>query len=155
MFKTLFKLPFIKHPLFKSKTGEVVLFSPLEGIMTFQGKPAAGAKIRRWVAWKDKLGETDEFTVACNGSFTLPLKKTIYRDNPMAQLVITQSLTVLFEGKEFSIWNLSKMENDLFTELGGEPNNFTCELTSEERTIHGYRSLGGTLCSWDSFVKVD
>lgn len=135
---------------FKSKTIEVVLFSPLEGKMTYHGKPAVGAKIKRTVAWKDQQGETDEFTVASDGSFSLPLKTTTYKDNPLAQLVITQTLSVLFEGKEYSIWTISKMESDLFTELGGKPINFICELTNEERTIRGNRSLGGTICNWDS-----
>lgn len=140
-------------PLFKSKTVEVVLFSPLEGVMSYNGKPAAGATIKRHLAWKDKQGESDEFTVASDGRFSLPLKTTDYKDNPLSQLVITQTLTVSFDGKNFTVWNLSKMEPDMFTELGGKPVNFTCELSGEERTVRGIRSLGGTICNWDSLEE--
>ena len=40
---------------------DVVLFSPMEGKMTFEGKPAVNAKIVRTVIWKGDEGETDIF----------------------------------------------------------------------------------------------
>jgi len=140
---------------FKGKEVEAVLFSPLEGKMTYQGKPAAGATIKLWVAWKDKEGQTEEYTVGDNGDFSIPKKTVVYKANPLAQLVIKQKLTVFFEGQEFNIWALSKMEEAVFTELGGKPINFTCELTNDEKTVRGNRSLGGTRCTWESLEKVE
>ena len=119
---------------FKGQEVEAVLFSPLEGKITYQGKPAAGAKIKLWVAWKDEEGETESYQTDDQGNFSIPKKTMTYKRNPLAQLVIKQRLTVFFEGKEFDIWEFSKMEEAIYTELGGRPENLTCELTNDEKT---------------------
>ena len=135
---------------FKGKEVEAVLFSPLEGKLTYQGKPAANAKLKLWIAWKDKEGETDVYYADNHGHFAIPQITATYRNNPLAQLVVRQRLTVLFEGQEFVIWRLSKMEGIAFTELGGRPVNLSCEMTNEEVTVRGNRSLGGTRCTWEA-----
>ena len=134
----------------KGEKVEAVLFSPMQGKITYNGKPAAGASIKLWVAWKDKAGETEHYLVNENGEFSIPKKTVLYKANPLAQLVIKQKITVFFEDQEFDIWTLSKMEEAEFTELGGKPVNLVCELTSDERTVRGNRSLGGTRCTWES-----
>jgi len=134
----------------KGKEVEAVLFSPLEGKITYQGKPVTGAKIKLKVAWKDQDGETEFYQTDNQGNFNIPKKTMTYTENPLVQLVIKQRLTVFFENQEFYIWRLSKMEEAIFTELGGRPINLICELTNDERTVRGNGSLGGTRCTWDA-----
>lgn len=138
----------------KGNVVDVVLFSPMEGKITYQGKPAAGAKIKLWTAWKDHTGETETYQTDDQGNFSIPVKTMTYKENPLVQLVIKQRLTVFFEGQEFVIWEFSKMEEAAFTELGGRPINLTCELTNEEKTVRGNGSLGGTSCTWESLEEV-
>ena len=135
---------------FGGEKKEAVLFSPLEGKITFEGKPAAGAKIKLWFTWKDKEGESFYYTADENGFFKIPKHTTTYKETPLAQLVISQEITVEHEGKPYEMWVMSKMDSAIFTELGGEPINLRCELTNDLTTIRGNHSLGGTACIWDS-----
>ncbi|MEW5756921.1 MAG: DUF6795 domain-containing protein [Pseudomonadota bacterium] len=135
---------------FKGKEVEAVLFSPLEGKITYQGKPAAGAKIMRWVAWKDTDGETDVFYADNQGKFNIPKKTIIYKENPLVQISIGQELTVEYQGKRTLIWKAGKSSSHLFGELGGQPVGLTCELTKEEMTAHLEHALVETLCEWEN-----
>ena len=137
----------------KAKQVEAVLFSPLEGKLTYKGKPAANAKITLWTAWKDDTGETDIYHADEQGHFSIPQKNMTYTFNFLAQLVMEQRVTVFFQGQEVVIWDFSKKEEGVFTELGGRPVNLRCELTHDDKTVRGDRSLGGTRCQWDALEK--
>ena len=137
----------------KAKQVEAVLFSPLEGKLTYKGKPAANAKITLWTSWKDKIGETDTYHTDEQGNFSIPQKNMTYTPNFLAQLVMRQRLTVLFQGQEVVIWWITKMEETLFTELGGRPVNVRCELTHDEKIVDTDGSLGETRCQWDRLEK--
>lgn len=132
---------------------EAVLFSPLRGQLTFEGKPASGAKINLWIKWKDSKGETFSYTADEDGNFSIPQHTATYKQSAIAQLVIVQKITVEHRNDTFEIWNLSKMEPEAFTELGGKPTNVVCELTSELATVRGNGSLGGVACKWESMEK--
>ena len=138
---------------FKGEEVEAVLFSPLEGQLTYKGKPAAGAKIKLWIAWKDKQGETEYFSADEQGYFKLPKKTVVYRDSPLAQIVIVQELYVEYQANSYLIWSLSKTKTGEFSELGGKPIGFRCELEDELETIRTDDVLMGTACQWDSIEK--
>ena len=138
---------------FGGEKKEAVLFSPLEGKITFNGKPAAGAKVKLWFAWQDKEGEFFYYNTDENGFFKIPGHTTTYKETPLAQLVITQEIIVEHEGKPYEMWSMSKMDPSIFSELGGEPINLRCELTNDLTTVRGNHSLGGTACTWDSLNK--
>lgn len=129
---------------------EVVLFSPLEGKITYEGKPAANAKIVRLVRWKDTKGETDVFTADENGEFHIPVKKANVRIGPLTEFVMSQSLHITYNGQETQVWGKSKRNTELYGELGGKPKNFRCELTDEVEYIDVPDGLFGTSCKWDS-----
>ncbi len=129
---------------------EAVLFSPLQGHLTFNGKPASRATIKLWLAWEDKKGKNYHFTADENGFFNIPKQTAIHSESSLAQLVISQEIKVTYKGREYEIWSMSKMEPAEFTELGIKPLNLVCELTNEMTTIRGIGSLGGTMCTWES-----
>lgn len=129
---------------------EVVLFSPMEGKITFEGKPAANAKITRTIIWKGDEGETDTFYTSENGEFKLPIKKTRVRIPLLAEFVLTQELDVFYAGKEFSIWVKAKQDLEEYGELGGRPINFRCELTDKRVRLEDFNGMFGTSCKWDS-----
>lgn len=137
----------------EKKKVDAVLFSPLEGQLTFNGRPASHAKIKLWLAWKDKEGEIYNYTADQNGFFKIPEKTATYTENFLAQLVISQEINVEYDGQSYETWIMSKMDPAEFTELGEKPLNLVCELTNELVTVRGIRSLGGTTCKWDSLDK--
>lgn len=132
---------------------EAVLFSPLQGKLTFEGKPASGAKINLWIKWKDSEGETFSYIADEDGIFSIPIHTATYSQRAIAQLVITQIITVEYRNNSFEVWNLSKMDPGIFKELGGKPTNLTCEITSELIAISGNGLLGGVACKWESIER--
>lgn len=128
---------------------EAVLFSPLEGRITFGGEPAHNAEIVRVIKWKDDTGETETYSTDQNGYFALPLKKRKVRAPPFAELVIVQSIFVRYAGQEVQIWGRTKRGIELYGELGGKPSNLRCELTDEVEYLDMQDGLFGTLCKWD------
>lgn len=134
---------------------EAVLFSPLEGHLTFQGKPAAGATLLLWTAWKDKTGETDAFTANNDGYFSIPAKIVTYQQNPLSQFSVGQRMTVTYQGKEYLIWRGGKSNTHLYGELGGRPQDLTCELTNPDMEAHVEYALIETLCKWNRLIVAD
>ena len=132
---------------------EVVLFSPMEGKITYKGTPAANAKIIVHLFWKDDVGEKETFYTNANGEFNIPIKKTKVRIPPLAEFVITQQISVLFKEEEFVIWYKSILDSDEYGGLGGYLQNVRCELTQERESQEGFNGIFGTSCKWDSVVK--
>jgi hypothetical protein len=135
----------------KSKV-DVVLFSPLEGKLTFRGEPLSNTKIKLHISWKDKEGESFYYSTDTNGFFSIPKIKSEYEESPLAQLVIRQELTVEHDNNFYEVWTMSKMESAEFTELGGKPVGLVCEVTDDLTTVRGIRSLGGVACTWESLT---
>lgn len=132
---------------------EATIFSPLEGKLTYQGKPASGAKIKLWLAWKDQEGESEIYTVDADGYFSLPEKKIAYQRNPLAQISIGQTITVEYQGQEILIWKAGKTSTHLYGELGGRPEGVTCELSREDSDAYFDHSLLETTCVWRRINK--
>lgn len=136
-------------PFGKSKKVEAVLFSPLEGQLTLNGKPAANAKIKLWYAWEDKKGSTFHYIADENGFFKIPKHSAMYKPFFLAQLVISQEITVEFEELTYQIWQGSKQNPSEFAELGLQPKNIVCEMTNEQAIVRGVSSIAATTCKWD------
>src|SRR5690554_8208603 len=94
---------------------DVVLFSPMEGKMTFEGKPAVNAKIVRTIIWKGDEGETDIFYTAEDGTFKLPIKRVKVGLPMLPELVLTQEFSVFYIIKKLTIWFKSR-KNWIYTE---------------------------------------
>ncbi len=135
--------------MFSSKEEDVVLFSPMEGKLTFEGKSAAGAKIIRTVSWKDEVGETDIFYANENGEFNLPIKKETVKIRPMTQFVVHQKIFVYFDEKEYQVWGNGKLDKEKNTEFGGQPKNLCCELTRDPERVDTKEGWVVTSCEWN------
>jgi len=150
--------------LYKPKE-EIVVSSPMEGHITFKGKPAIGAKVERKLIWKDQEGETDFVITDDNGWFSFPIVKDVVKLSKISEFVMYQDLNVYFNGQKYEIWGMGKNSKVEYGELGGKPVNFRCELTDEidyrieldpiepSETGRDYeidRGLLGTSCKWDS-----
>ncbi len=133
---------------------DVCVFSAMEGTITFQGKPAVGAKIVRIVRWKDDKGESDTTVTNDIGHFSLPVMNRVLRRLFPVEFVAHQSIFVHYQGQEYHIWEMAKRDQREFGELGGKPVNFKCEITDEIVPVEVKRGLLVTSCTWDSISEV-
>ncbi len=127
------------------------LFSAMEGTLTFQGKPAAGAKVVRHVNVNEEKGEPDFVIADDQGRFALStVNRKIRRVLPV-EIVAFQDIFVHYQGQEYAVWIMSKHDKgETYGELGGVPVNFRCELTDELVSVDAKGGLLGTSCVWDS-----
>lgn len=143
-----FSMSFLNHP-----EEEVVVSSPLEGKITFNGAPVAGAKIERLLVWKDDVGETDTAITDKDGNFNFPLIKDRVTLSKISTFVMHQEIRVYYEGVEYPIWAKAKSDKGLYGELNGMPVNLRCELTDDFVAVKAGEGLFGTSCKWDS-IKI-
>ncbi|UZJ45272.1 hypothetical protein OOT55_04240 [Marinimicrobium sp. C6131] len=128
---------------------EVVLSSPFAAQITYQGKPASGARIKRIIKWQSQVGEEDFAEADDQGHFSFPAIRDSWRRLLPAEFVVYQDIVVQYQDQEFKIWIGSKREEHEWSELGGEPINMHCELTDEIRRVDVKRGLLGTNCHWE------
>jgi len=132
---------------------DIVISSPFEGRILFGGKPLAGARIERTVKWKDETGMTDATTTDENGRFALPLVTESAKLPKLTQFVAHQEISVIHNDTKYTIWVMGKLGKELYSELGGKPENFRCELTDDLMRVETDDGLLGTLCKWDAIDK--
>ena len=133
-----------------SESKEVILFSALEGSLTFEGIPLVGAKIELKLKWYDGKENENLFTESDeNGFFRFPVVKKVLKIG-FSQLVISQEIAVKHKEEEIIIWFMSKFNQTEYSELGGKPINLRCELTSDELITRDYNTPLITRCIWDS-----
>lgn len=133
---------------FGGEKKEAILFSPMKGQLTLDGVPAAGANITLWIKWKNSEGKYFRFVSDENGFFEIPEYKDSYKESAIAQIVITQEITVEYLGEKYLIWALSKTNTHLFGELGGAPKGLKCELKSDLEPTRSNDVLIATNCQW-------
>jgi hypothetical protein len=138
----------------RGKKQNVVLFSPLVGVLTANGVPVAGTKIELHLVWIYKKCEIDYVYTNEKGEFGFDIKKDIFRVSPLSHFSISQQLTVFYKNQVKEIWNYSKIDIDEYSELGGKPINFRCELTDEVCRVETKAGCVWTSCKWDSIRKM-
>lgn len=134
---------------FFSEKKSVVIASPLEGVITYRGQPASGARVEQLLRWKDEEGEARTVETDESGHFLLPVREDEVKIPSLSRFVIHQRITVRFQGEETVIWSLGTAHRELYGELGKKPEGFRCELTSEPTTKELEDGLLYTLCQWN------
>ena len=134
-----------------AQSKEIVLASPMEGLLTYEGKPAAGVKIERRLSWYDGDESTEDFVVTDSGGrFSIPVVKRVLKVSGFVQFVTIQEIIAYYKGEEIDIWTMGNHSKIEFGELGGKPVNFRCELTDKEERVSPNYSAILTRCKWDS-----
>jgi len=132
---------------------EVVLFSPMEGVITYEGAPAVGAEVVLSIKWRGDDGSEITVVTDGDGRFELPVIKDNLRSILPAEFVVYQDIHVHYRGDVFPVWVMSKREKALYGELGGRPVGLGCELTNELQKVDVPRGLLGTSCHWETIEK--
>ncbi len=130
---------------------EVVLSSPLAGLLTYQEKPVTGIKIVRKLSWFDGDESFEDFVVTdSKGHFTLPVIRKTLKLSSLVPLIVSQEIHAIHRGEHILLWVMGKDSKIEYGELGGKPVNLRCELTSERRITRDYNTPMMTRCTWDS-----
>ncbi|VAW56346.1 hypothetical protein MNBD_GAMMA07-1096 [hydrothermal vent metagenome] len=147
-----FSLEGASMSLFSSKK-EIVLSSPLEGILTYEGKPLPNVKIERKLSWYDGEGEAVDFVVTDEkGYFNLPFVKKELKVG-LTQLVILQKIYAKYKNEDALVWHMAKLTDSEYSELGGKPVNLHCDLAIDY-WINREPATVTTRCKWDSIEKI-
>lgn len=126
------------------------LFSEMTGVVTFEGKPAAGVKLVRMVNLdKDVFDET---VTDDEGNFHFP---AIFRTSLLSKIlpmefVVYQSITAHVKGNEIEMWSGTKRSPEENAESKGKALIVECNLSQPEVS---FISVDGNLvhsrCTWD------
>lgn len=139
-----------------TKGGDVVTFSAVEGVVTYEGKPVANAKIIRRVEDKDNNSEDDFATTDEKGYFSMPSRYG-NSDSVFQEVFAWQYMYVELEGEQKRIWYHVKHVKDEHGELEGTPIFLLCELTNEKRiwepSPYGRRVI--SICDLKDFQGID
>ena len=140
--------PFIN----KAENKTYVIFSPMEGMLTADGKPLANIKITRELSWNaNEAGVIEHFYTDDKGYFKLPLREESFKMSNLTQFVANQFLTVDINGQEDEIWTCGKLSEDLFGETGNELKSLVCDLSNQASRVAGdVRGVLVTKCRWDN-----
>jgi hypothetical protein len=119
---------------YPSRAKALVLFSPVDGIVTQAGRPVMGATITRSYDWAWGNEQNSDSTVSNSmGHFSFPgingrsWTASFIPHEP----VITQIITIEVMGQRYEAWMLSKHNYDLNGELQGKPINLLCEILKQ------------------------
>jgi len=150
-----FTLEGVSMSFFTKTEEEVVLFSEMEGHITFNGEPVKNTKIERLIKWKDDVGEKDYIETDEKGYFNFKEVKVMAKLSPLSQFTVLQELTAFFNDKEFVIWTMGKRTKHKYGELDGIPINLRCELTDEDNPMRLKSGLIVTTCKWDKIENIN
>ncbi|OHA80390.1 MAG: hypothetical protein A2675_01335 [Candidatus Yonathbacteria bacterium RIFCSPHIGHO2_01_FULL_51_10] len=137
---------------------KIVLFSAVNGVITLDQKPLAGARVTRTVEWKDETYK-DEATTSASGSFHLPEMPGPGRI-VLAEFVASQLMEVEYQDQKWLIWRMVKREagpnrelvDDNNWESAGTPIEFSCELSTPTRKIKLLLSVLRTNCQFPAEI---
>lgn len=114
-------------------TSERVLFSQVEGVLTKDGEPVAGAEIEQTVLYKEE-GRIPQTTVVSDDEGKFVFAQVSVNEGPKllpGEVTVGQRLVIRYQGQEFEGWNHGKKGKEANTEANGKPVRLVCELSDE------------------------
>jgi len=126
------------------------LFSEMIGVVSFEGKPAAGVKLVRMVDLNKEI--YDETVTDEQGNFHFPViyQSSILRKILPMEFVVLQDITAHFKGEEYEVWHSIKRSPEVNTESRGKPLVVECDLSQAEAeaiTVDDVTIF--SRCTWD------
>jgi hypothetical protein len=136
------------HAMPVLQAGEACVFSEVTGVVLLDGKPAAGATVRRHFEYRDK--RSDETMTNDEGRFALPAlhERSLARLLP-AEFVVAQAIIVEYQGQQYRIWSNTKRRPEPDSELGDRPLRLRCELSAPLTVHRQFGSILRTSCVWE------
>lgn len=116
------------------KKTEVQLSPEVNGTVTLNGKPVAGATIQQSLSYGDKEFNDHAITDA-EGRFKFPAKSAKFRVSSMFDTWLSQLLVVEHAGQSVKIWSTGATNTLTYDSVRQLLFNMQCELTSPEMKI--------------------
>lgn len=111
---------------------QMILFSHVEGVVTRDGEPVAGAEIVQKVLYKteDEVPAVS-LTTGADGKFEFDeISRKAPRRWLPGEITITQSIVIHHDGQQYEGWHHGKKGFEANAELEGRPLRLVCELTT-------------------------
>ncbi len=112
------------------------LFSPVEGVVTIDGRPSSDAIIKKKYSWgnKKETKETETKT-DINGSFEFDASysSSVFTSLFPHEPLITQYIYIEHNQKSYLGWRYEKGSYDIGAETGKSPIKLICDLMWEEQ----------------------
>jgi len=132
---------------------KICLASDSSGVVTDEGKPIEGAVVQRKVI-NDGKEYVDEVITGPEGTFFFSAiyERTLLKYVPFAQPVVSQEVTITFQGEAHSAWRLVKADWEYLGEVNSgqaivkgnvKPMVMRCELSSQEYSRYAPDSARG------------
>lgn len=132
-----------------AKKETIVVFAGMEGRILLNDQPAANANVTLWTKWNSPEGDKVKVKTDEQGRFSLPQQTGEHKQSAFSQLVITQQITINYQGNDYLIWNFSSLSPIDEGSLGYQPQNLTCELSDERKPYEQASMTLFTSCKWD------
>lgn len=120
-----------------------VLFSEVNGVVMNKGVPLANVEVKRvYVEEYDEI--VDRTFTNSEGMFSFrPIYRPRFRwfDLFPHEIVITQKMIMIYEGKEYEGWICNKRNYDRNGELGGKPISLLCDLKNTFTDNGGFTGI--------------
>lgn len=116
------------------KKTELELSPEVNGTVTLNGKPIAGAKVLRLLTYSDKKFN-DSATTDEQGRFQLPVKAVKLKVSSMFDTAVTQKLVVDYESRQTEIWVASNLNTLKYDSIYQLLSSMKCELTSPDMRL--------------------
>jgi len=131
-------------------SSEMYLFSEVDGVVTSQGQPVAGAEVERiyhW-GWKD-VERKARTTTDQAGRFTFPqvVESSFFGSFMPHEPLVSQRILIRWQGEEYTAWKHTKHNYRKNGELGGRPIRINCPLENEPTLKEDVKVYG--ICTFD------
>lgn len=143
--------------LSKPAPSNYVISSPLEGVLTNNGRPLSNTRIIRELTWNGNDGELQkikqEYLTGEDGKFSLLLHEEILALAPLEQFVGKTSIEVEYEGVTHELWYSAKMDKELNSEYDTPPAGVVCDISNPEIGVNMNLGMCLTRCRWDNMPE--
>ena len=135
---------------------EVVLMSPLKGVLLKGGQPLANVDIEVVVELPGGEERIYKHQTTSTGEFDLPVIKDTMTLGPMTEFVVSQFVDVFIDGEKDTIWSAGKREPGLFAERypASETIGLVCDVNDERKKYQERAGYIRTKCTWKSLRKI-
>ncbi|BCD99356.1 DUF6795 domain-containing protein [Marinagarivorans cellulosilyticus] len=135
---------------------EVVLMSPLKGVLLKGGQPLANVDIEVVIVMPGGEERIYKHQTASTGEFDLPVIKDTMTLGPMTEFAVSQFVDVFINGVKDTIWSAAKREPGLFAERhpASETIGLVCDINNQKTRYSERAGVISTKCTWKSLRKI-
>ena len=135
---------------------EVVLMSPLKGVLLKDGEPLANIDIEVVIVMPGGEERIFKHQTTASGEFDLPAIKDTMTLGPMTEFVVSHFVNIYNNEEKNTIWYAAKREPEMFAERHppGETIGLTCDINSETESYRERAGFINTKCKWETIRRI-